>query len=135
MKIKRSVAGRIIAHAKEKAPIEACGYLAGKNGVALKNYEMTNTDASGEHFSMDPGEQFEVLKKSRNEGLDLLAVYHSHPATPARLSEEDIKLAYDRDLIYVIVSLALKQEEVKAFRILEDGISEEALEVIDDENL
>ena len=62
MKIKRFVLEKITVHAREHSPIEACGYLAGKGGIVSRHDEMKNIDASGEHFSMDPREQFEVLK-------------------------------------------------------------------------
>ena len=78
---------------------------------------MTNVDNSPEHFSFSPDEQFEVLKNARGRGLRILASYHSHPASPARPSKEDIRLAYDPKLIYVIISLAGGATDVKAFRI------------------
>jgi proteasome lid subunit RPN8/RPN11 len=48
----------------------------------------------------------------------MLANYHSHPATPARPSVEDIRLAYDPDIFYFIISLATGKPEIKAFRII-----------------
>ena len=91
---------------------------------------MTNTDQSPEHFSLDPAEQFSVLKKSRELGLDISGVYHSHPSTPARPSEEDIKLAYDPSVSYVIMSLLEKDITIKSFRIRDGKVNPEPIEII-----
>lgn len=135
MKIKREIIKRIIAQAKKDAPIEACGYLASKAGIVAKHYEMTNINKSQEHFSFAPEEQFEVVKDARAQGLEICAVYHSHPSTGARPSGEDIELAYDPNISYVIVSLAEGSEVVKSFKIINSKVEEENLEVIDDERI
>ena len=94
---------------------------------------MTNTDASSDHFMMDPREQFSVVKALRSQELEMLAVYHSHPATPARLSDEDIRLALTPDISYVIVSLAdPSAPEVRSFRIAERKVGSEELRIIHD---
>ncbi len=128
--IKEQVLERIVAHAEKEAPIEACGYLAGKNGVITKHYELTNVDQSPEHFSFDPEEQFNVLKQVRNEGLEIMANYHSHPATPARPSQEDIRLAYDPAISYFIVSLA-GNPKIRSFKIKNGVVTQQKIEVIE----
>ena len=122
MKIPKEIADKIIAHAKSELPNEACGYLAGKDGVVTVHFELTNIDHSPEHFSFDPAEQFDVIKKTRAEGLEILANYHSHPATPARPSEEDIRLAFDPSINYVIISLAEVEPVIKAFKIKDNNV-------------
>jgi len=114
----------LIEQAQNELPNEACGLLAGKEWKVEKRYAMTNIDHSPEHFSFSPAEQFQVLRLSRVDGLNILANYHSHPATPARPSEEDIRLAYDPDILYLIISLSGTLPVVKAFRI-QHGQSQE----------
>jgi len=99
----------------EESPDEACGYLAGKGNRVFSRIQMTNIDHSPEHFSFDPKEQFAAIGRARESGYNLIAVYHSHPATPARMSEEDIRLANDTEIVYIIMSL--KDEITKAFKI------------------
>ena len=130
MKIKRETLAKIVNHAQKIAPIEACGYLAAQNGVVNKHYELTNMDQSEVHFSFDPKEQFAAIKDARAQGLDVVAVYHSHPASPARPSGEDIRLAYDPNISYVIVSLANGQEDVKSFKIKNSQVSPETIEIL-----
>lgn len=133
LRIPKKIVAAIMEQARKEAPLESCGYLAGKDGNVKKHYEMTNVDASSEHFTLDPKEQFDVARKARDNGMDLLAVYHSHPNTPARPSEEDIKLAFDPNITYVIASLENEEEDVKAFLIKDGQVEKKELEVIDDQ--
>ena len=117
IKIPQQIVTEMIEHSKSLAPIEACGYLAGKDQAVTKRFEMTNIDNSPEHFTFDPKEQFQAVKQARQDGLELNCVYHSHPASPARLSQEDIRLFNDPKMIYIIVSLHDGLEDVKAFMV------------------
>jgi len=128
IKISQDIIDRIKSHAKKEVPIEACGYLAGKNGEISESFPMSNIDKSPEHFSFDPKEQFKVFKAARAKGLELIVVYHSHPASPARLSKEDLRLAYDPNTIHLIYSLL--NQEIKAFKVVNGDIKEEAIEVL-----
>lgn len=122
LKIKREAYKKVIDSAREALPHEACGYLAGKAGTIIRCFPMTNTDASAEHYSFDPQEQFDILKKTRELGLEIISNYHSHPQTPARPSEEDIRLAFDPDIVYGIVSLASEDEYFNFFRIKDNTV-------------
>ncbi len=131
MKILKSTINAIIQHSKEELPYEACGYLAQENGLVAKHYALTNTDKAADHFSMDPKEQFAVTKEIRECGATLCAVYHSHPETPARPSVEDIRLAFDPNVSYVIISLAdSKNSDVKSFRIYKGIVEAEDIEIV-----
>jgi proteasome lid subunit RPN8/RPN11 len=119
--ISKAVYDQIIAHANADLPNEACGYLAGTNNEVSVAYELTNVDHSIDHFSFDPAEQFKAIKDARSKDLEIVANYHSHPSSPARPSIEDIRLAYDPTISYVIVSLMAYIPVVKSFKI-KDGI-------------
>jgi len=130
IKITTLVIENIIQHAKKDAPIEACGYMAGSENIISKSYPMVNIYSSPEHFSFDEVEQFKVMRLVRDEKLDIMANYHSHPVTPARPSKEDIKLAYDPNILYFIVSLANGKESIKAFRIINSEVEEIEIEIL-----
>ena len=119
----------MLRQAKAQAPIEACGILAGRDNQVEKLYEMTNADKSSDHFMMDPEEQFKVVKDIRAAGLEMLAIYHSHPETPARLSGEDIRLALTPGVIYIIVSLQNQKPSVKGYIIEDDKITEVSVKI------
>jgi len=127
IQINREISEKIVGHAMNELPNEACGYLAGQDGIVVKAFEMTNTDKSPEHFSFDPSEQFGVFREVRKLGLSIIANYHSHPSTPSRPSEEDIRLAYDPDISYVIISLAENDPVIRSFKIQNGKLEEEEL--------
>lgn len=118
---------QLIDHAKSGLPEEVCGYLSGIDRVITTQHIMTNIDHSPEHFSFDPAEQFKVVREVRNAGQVVLANYHSHPASPARPSVEDIRLAYDPDISYIIVSLHSEMPDIKSFRIQNGEVEAEEI--------
>ena len=105
------------AHAKRELPNECCGYITGQGSILNTVYEMTNLDASPEHFSFDPKEQFKVIKDARSNNEVPIVVYHSHPETPARLSNEDLRLLKDPTMVYLIISMADNNPDFKAYTI------------------
>ncbi|GHV12608.1 Mov34/MPN/PAD-1 family protein [Bacteroidia bacterium] len=117
IRIPQNIIDGIIAQARNELPNEACGLLVGNENEVVKQFPLTNIDHSPEHFSFDPREQFGVLKEARSLGLQIIANYHSHPESPARPSEEDIRLAFDPDIIYIILSLQEETPVIKAFSI------------------
>lgn len=128
--IKQKIVDQIIIHAQKVNPIEACGYLAGNGDTITQSYEIRNIDNSEEHFSFDPAEQFTVVRKVREAGIGIMANYHSHPKSPARPSEEDIRMAYDPDILYLIISLADKTPQIKAYNIQQSKVEEETIQII-----
>ena len=131
IQIPQSIHNDMISHAKEGFPLEVCGILGGTGEAVTAFYRMTNTDASNEHFMMDPREQFAVIKDLRAKGIAMLAIYHSHPETPARPSEEDIKLALTPDVSYLIVSLADSAvPDIKSYKICSGNVQLETMEIV-----
>jgi proteasome lid subunit RPN8/RPN11 len=131
LQIPKNIHDDLIAHSREGFPLEVCGILGGIGESVSAIYPMTNTDASNEHFMMDPREQFAVVKDLRAKGLAMLAIYHSHPESPARPSQEDIKLALTPGVSYIIISLADPQQPiVKSYKIDHGKVTPEDMEVL-----
>lgn len=109
IKISKENYQKIIKHAISELPNEACGLIAGTVTKGEKTIEkvycLTNVDHSSEHFSLDPKEQLAAIRDMRGLQLVPLGNWHSHPETPSRPSEEDKRLAYDKDASYLILSL------------------------------
>ncbi|SCM78649.1 Mov34/mpn/pad-1 family protein [uncultured Sporomusa sp.] len=130
---------KIVRQALEHLPVEACGLLGGTidengNSVVKGIYPLTNMDNSPEHFSMDPKEQFAAVKNMRKQGWSMLGNYHSHPASPARPSAEDKRLAFDPKVSYLIISLLEREQPVlKSFRIQQGLVAEEEIKIIGEE--
>lgn len=121
--INKSDFERILAHARENLPEEACGLIAGidrEDGVReiKKVYLLTNIDHTNEHFTIDPKDQLSSIKDMRAEGLKPLGNWHSHPESPSRPSEEDKRLANDSNASYLILSLMEQDNPVlNAFHV------------------
>ena len=113
----------IYTYALSQLPDEACGLVAGtdlEDGTReiRKVYLLTNIDHTNEHFSIDPREQLQAVRDMRAEGLIPLGNWHSHPETPSRPSEEDKRLANDKEATYLILSLQERDKPVlNAFHI------------------
>ncbi len=123
LEIPEKIREAVVAHAQSGFPLEVCGILGGNDGTVASHYPMTNTDASNEHFMMEPKEQFAVVKALRAGGEQMLAIYHSHPESPARPSPEDIRLALTPNVCHLIVSLSDRDNPVaKAFRISDGAV-------------
>ncbi len=129
--IPKAIYDDMITHAQDGFPLEVCGILGGAGDTVSANYRMTNSDASNEHFMMEPKEQFAVVKDLRAKGLAMLAIYHSHPETPARPSEEDIRLALTPDVSYLIISLAdAAAPDIKSYKINAGNVQIETIKII-----
>ena len=126
--IPKNIVDEIFLQGADELPNEACGYLAGKDGVVKKLIKLTNIDKSPEHFSLDPKEQFQAFKNAKADGLELISIYHTHPVTPARPSIEDIRLAYDPSISYVIA--ALTHKDIKSFKIKSGTVNTQEVDII-----
>jgi proteasome lid subunit RPN8/RPN11 len=125
---------QLIALARRDAPNETCGIIAGKNNRALKIYSLPN-DASNPRieYNAEPRALIAAFREIEANGWEHLAIFHSHPATPAYPSPTDIARAFYPDAIYILISLMHpEQAMVRAFQIREGRVSEITLEVEDE---
>lgn len=131
-KITQEQVDQIIDQAVAGSPREICGMMGGKDSEVLKIFATKNVDDSDTTYKIDPGEQFKIMKQLRDEGLELVGIYHSHPKTEAYPSPTDKKLAFYPEAHYVIVSLANEDEPViRVFKILDDLVTESTLKVVE----
>lgn len=132
IQLSKSDYNKIVSHAEQELPNEACGLIAGiiedENKLVKKVYFLTNIDHSNEHFSLDPKEQLAAIKDMRANGLVPLGNWHSHPESPSRPSDEDKRLAYDSKASYMILSLMDRENPVlNSFQIHGDQAEKEEL--------
>jgi proteasome lid subunit RPN8/RPN11 len=130
--LKRKDLDTIIRHSQTEYPYEACGILAGKDGVVSRIYPMTNTERSSTTFFMNPEEQLRVFKQMRKRGTEMLGIYHSHPASSAYPSKRDCGLACYAEASYLIISLSNRNRpRVRSFKIKQRKIKEEKLKTLE----
>ncbi len=106
MSLPPEIAAQIIAHAQAGYPEEVCGLVAGMAGRAMMLYP-------GRNISPTPRVTYELdhdtlarMIDFEDAGLELLAIYHSHPNGPEFPSPADVEQAYYAASIYLICSLA-----------------------------
>jgi [CysO sulfur-carrier protein]-S-L-cysteine hydrolase len=125
LKIAVRVLDGLITHARDEAPLECCGLLAGHGDVIDEYVRTTNTRASEVAYEIDPREHIAIMKDLRIRGRSVLGAYHSHPRTAAFPSATDVAEAhYERDFVYVIVSLEREPPDVRAYRLERDRLIE-----------
>jgi len=125
LSISTELAERIRAHGAETYPHECCGALLGRDDEAreiLGLFPLINRrdDSPQNRFSVTAQDVLDAEKFARQQELDVVGWYHSHPDHPARPSE------YDRDhawpwYSYIIVSVAQGQpQDMTSWRLNDD---------------
>lgn len=118
------LAAEIVEHARQAYPEEACGLVAGRAAVAQAVYR-------GRNVSPTPRTAFELDVETlarqlafADEGLELAAIYHSHPAGPAAPSPVDVALAFYPDAVALICDLSEGEPVLRGFRIAGKRVTE-----------
>jgi len=101
----------LVAHAREGAPEEVCGVLAGERGdwpdgetVVAEVRRVPNTAArSRTEYTLDPAAQFAAMEAIEEAGREVVGFYHSHPEGPPHPSATDEARATWPGYSYVIV--------------------------------
>ena len=127
----------LVQYAKDHLPEEACGLIAGEeegeNKVIKKIYFLENIDHAEDHFTMGPKDQLSAIKDMRTNGYKVLGNWHSHPSSPSRPSVEDIRLAYDKNASYMILSFLTAAPVINSFHIEEGSFEKEDLRIFNEE--
>jgi proteasome lid subunit RPN8/RPN11 len=116
---------RIIRHARREAPRECCGFLIGRPGHVSSVVEVANVALEATRYRVDPREHIALRRSLRTDprGLTIVGVYHSHPAAPAAPSSTDVAEAHYPDWAYVIVGLAGRRAQLRAFDLARGTVS------------
>jgi len=118
LRLEHRQVAQLLQHAASRAPQEACGLLGGEGGKARRMVLIDNvaTDAS-RHFEMDASQLVRALFAFEREGLELCAIWHSHPEGKPRPSAEDIRAAAWPDVCQLIVGFSNGRAELGAWQI------------------
>ena len=100
--------------------------LSGREGVPLRHHETRNVAPGNRLYEIDPQQLIDLeFRELPAHDEEIVAIYHSHPASPAFPSATDLDLAFWPEAVYLICSLAEGDEPVlRGFR-LRDGIASE----------
>ncbi len=91
-------------------PHETCGLLIGRRRGERTEVERVeqarnrNTERARDRYDLDPDDQLAADLRAREDGLEIVGIWHSHPDHPARPSETDRSKAWE-GWSYVIVAV------------------------------
>lgn len=119
----------MLDHVERQAPLEACGLLAGKADQVENVIFVRNQAQSPVRFVMDPYEQLRAFDWIDSQGLDLLAIFHSHPGGPEIASQTDIaEAAYE--VVHIIWSRTQGDWQARGFWIENGKATEVSLQIM-----
>jgi proteasome lid subunit RPN8/RPN11 len=131
VRVTQDVLARLIEEARRAPNEECCGLLVGRDGVISALYPAKNALESATAYEIAPEELFRLMRRIREAGLQLLGIYHSHPAGDNRPSARDIEQAYYPGTPYFILSPAPDAPQpIRAFSIRNSRPSELVIEVV-----
>lgn len=87
----------MVAHAEATYPNECCGAMIGVNDGETKTVQVAvpleNAFAGpqAERYELKPEDLLQADKAARQQGKDLIGIFHSHPDCDAYFSETDLK--------------------------------------------
>src|SRR5262245_30635694 len=123
----------MIAQARAELPNECCGLLAGRmegeDGRVEVCFPLVNAAASPVEYLSDPRSLFDADRAMRKLGIDLLAVYHSHPTSEPTPSRKDCECNFSEEVMNLIVSLK-GEPAVRAWWLTAEAFREADWEVI-----
>ncbi len=118
-------------HARAELPNECCGFLAGRRedavGRVTHRHPLVNEAASPTEFLSEARSLLTAHKEMRRHGTDILAVYHSHPHSPATPSRTDRDRNNYPDVAHIIISLLNETAEVRGWWMDGDIVRETPL--------
>jgi len=131
VRISRDVFERLLSEARLNPEIECCGLLAGRDGVISSILPAKNALESGKAYEIAPEELFAIFRRMRENAMEHLGIYHSHPKGENCPSPLDIERAFYPDAVYLIISpQSAAARPVRAFRIRQGRSREIDLQVV-----
>lgn len=116
----------IIATCIRALPDEGCGLVLGApDGTVVDVVPSDNVAHSAKLYEIDSRVMLHASRRSEDEGLVILGVFHSHTHSAAYPSPTDVRLAPDPAWHYVLVSLLEVPSDVRSYRIIKGVITEE----------
>src|SRR5690606_1952468 len=129
--ISKELADKIIAHARKDHPDEACGVIAGRNGVPERLIPMENAERSPTFYRFDSMGQFRVWREMVDRDEEPVVIYHFPTSPEAYPSHTDIAYASEPEAHYVLVSTRDENDiEFRSYRIRDGVVTEEEVRFI-----
>lgn len=132
-RLPRQLINQLLQHAQSFPDAEVCGLVAARAGWPERLYRVANVaEEPGRLFTLDPQGQIDAMRRMRETGEELFAIYHSHPHAPALPSATDLRESAYPEALYLIISLNTKGVlEMRGWRLLAGEAQEVELETVE----
>ena len=137
LQLTETIYAQVRAHGEQTYPHECCGVLLGHSGAAGSIVEAaveagnTRTDSAHNRYHISPVELIRIQRGAREQGLDIVGFYHSHPDHPAQWSPTDFAEAHWLGCSYVITAVEQGRATLThSFRL--EGTNEEDKRFVDE---
>lgn len=114
----------VIEIARQLAPIEACGIIAGEKGESRKVYPISNSLNSPTEYLMDAEQMLQAFWDIEENGWQVLAFFHSHTFSQPFPSQTDLSRNFYPHTIFVIAGKIEGRWALKAFQLKEHSYIE-----------
>jgi proteasome lid subunit RPN8/RPN11 len=141
--VPRAIYDEMIAQARSELPNECCGILAGQihrselrdqdsetnvqnllTAKVVQCHRLVNAAQSPTEYESDPKSMLEAHNDMRRQGMDILAIYHSHPTSAPIPSRTDLERNYSPDVVNLIISLKESVPDTRAWWLSENDYRE-----------
>ena len=130
LRLDRAAFDAICDRAFGEYPLEMCGLIAGAPEHAARFYPCRNAAESATLYTVDPKDFMRAEMDADDRDLEIVGVVHSHTHSEPYPSPTDIAQAPDPAWHYVIVSLKRDEPELRSYRIVDSGVTEELVELV-----
>lgn len=140
LKLTTAIYEAVRTHGEETYPHECCGVLLGRSEAGVDEDVVnavesavragnTRTDSAHNRYNIAPQELIRIQRQARDNGLDIVGFYHSHPDHPAQWSTTDLAGAHWLGCSYVITSVAKgAAQDTNSFLLAGTSEEDKALE-------
>ena len=130
LRLEHQQVAQLLQRAASMAPQEACGLLGGKGGRTQRVVSIDNVAADpARRYEMDASQLVRALFAFEREGLELCAIWHSHPDGRPLPSSEDIRAAGWPDVCHLIVGHVNGVAELGAWHIAAGAVERVPLQI------
>ena len=130
IRVRAEILDGMVQHARRQPGAECCGLLAGHGGIITAIFPAENALASPTAYEIAPRELFALFRRIREEHLQHLGIYHSHPVGENKPSVRDIEQAFYPEAAYFIISPRLDAPKpIRAFSIRDGRAAELEIDV------
>lgn len=135
--ISRRNLGLIEGWAAARHPAEACGLLVGETTdgmtrvVSVAQARNLRAEDSNHRYAIDPLDYLKTERAAREEGLEVVGFWHSHPDHPPVPSSADLEAAWPEVPYLIVETTATGSREVRSWLLIDGGFRQQPLTLED----